>query len=293
MKKFHLLGLGLMCPIFLLSACIAQKTPQDVAQAFWESVIRNDAKKAVKYSTLTDAQEYDGFSGNWSNFRLSFGRVVIDGDNANIVSKFSRPDDTGTQSRRFVTYLVYHNDEWLVDYFRTGKALRGSALANLFEQFDQLGNEISEQLRASSKDFSEDMERMNEQFAELSGTITQQASESLRRYGKQLRRNIRELADSVQRALEEQERRLSDRDRSVLTEVVSDLNEGGVNLSRPTIQSITDAGKSVRTAQRQLASTDDEVVGQYKKQWRELEETFEGEMRRILEELTLSAEGKT
>jgi len=293
MKILHLLGLGLMCPILLLSACVAQKTPQEVAQAFWESVIRNDIKKALKYSTLTDAQQYDGFSRNWSNFRLSLGRVVIDGDEANIVSKFSRPDNAGTQSRKFVTFLVRHNDEWIVDYFRTGKALRGSALANLFEQLDQLGNEISEQLRASSKDFSEEMECMNEQFAELSGTITQQASESLRSYGKQLRRNIRELADSVQRALEEQERRLSDRDRSVLTEVVTDLNEGGENLSRPSIKSITDAGNSVGTAQRQLASADDEVVGQYKKQWRELGETFEAEMRRVLEELSLSAEGKT
>jgi len=293
MKKLHLLGLGLMCPILLLSACITQKTPQDVAQAFWESVIRNDTKNAVKYSTLTDARQYDGFSRNWSNFRLSLGRVVIDADEANIVSEFSRPDNSGAQSRKFVTFLVRHNEQWIVDYFRTGRAMRGGALAILFEQLDQFGNEISEELRASSKDISEEMERMNEQFAELSGTITQQASESLRKYGKQLRRNIRELADSVQRALEEQERRLSDRDRSVLTEVVSDLNEGGENLSRPTIKSITEAGHSVGTAQRQLASTDDEVVGQYKKQWRELGETFEAGMQRVLEELSLSAKGKT
>jgi len=293
MKKLHLLVLGLLCPVLLLSACVAQKTPQEVAQAFWESVIRNDTKKAVKYSTLADAHQYDGFSRNWSNFRLSLGRVVIDGDEANIVSKFTRPDNSSTQSREFVTFLVLQNDEWIVDYFRTGKALRGGALANLFEQIDQLGNEISEQLRASSRDFSEEMERMNEQFAELSGTITQQASESLRSYGKQLRRNILELADAVQRALEEQERRLSDKDESVLTEVVSDLNERGENLSRPTIKSITDAGNSVGTAQHQLASTDDEVVGQYKKQWRELGETFEAEMRRVLEELSLLAEGNT
>ena len=50
---------------------------------------------------------------------------------------------------------------------------------------------------------------------------------------------------------------------------------------------------SVGTAQHQLASTDDEVVGQYKKQWRELGETFEAEMRRVLEELSLLAEGNT
>jgi len=258
-----------------------------VAQTFWESVIRNDTKNAVKYSTLTGAQDYDSFSRNWGDFRPSFGRVIIDGDEANIVSEFSRPDNSGAHSRNFVTYLVRQNDEWKVDYSRTGRALRGGALASLFGQLDQLGNEISDQFRASSKDLSEEMGRMNEQFADLSGTISQQASESLRRYGKKLSRSIRGLADSVQRALEEHERRLSDRDRRVLTEVVSDLNEGSENLSHPTIQSITDAGKTVGTAQRQLASTDDQAVGQYKEQWREWEETFEADMHKALKELSL------
>lgn len=287
MTKLHVLGIGLTCSILLLSACGAQKPPQEVAQTFWESVIRNDTKNAVKYSTLTGAQDYDSFSRNWGDFRPSFGRVIIDGDEANIVSEFSRPDNSGAHSRNFVTYLVRQNDEWKVDYSRTGRALRGGALASLFGQLDQLGNEISDQFRASSKDLSEEMGRMNEQFADLSGTISQQASESLRRYGKKLSRSIRGLADSVQRALEEHERRLSDRDRRVLTEVASDLNEGSENLSHPTIQSITDAGKTVGTAQRQLASTDDQALGQYKEQWREWEETFEADMHKALKELSL------
>jgi len=292
MKNLQLAGIGLICSILLLSACVGQKTPQEVAQAFWESVIRNDSDRAVKYSTLTEARDYDSFSRNWSDFRPSLGRVVIDGDEANIATEVSRSGNSGADSRKFVTYLVRQDDEWKVDYSRTGRAVRGGALASLFAQLDQLGNEISDQFRASSNDLSEEMARMNEQFAELSETIGQRSSETLRIYGRQLRRSIRKLADSVQRALEEQEKRLSDRDRRVLTEVVSDLDEGSENLSEPTIQSITEAGESVGTAQRQLASTDDDVVGQYKEQWREWEETFAADMRKAFEELSMSEEDR-
>jgi len=290
MKKLRLCIAGLFCSALLLSACGAPNTPRGVAEAFWDSVIDDDAEDAVKYSTLADAGIYDGYSQNWSGVKISFGKVVVDGDRARIVSEFSRRGGSGADRRTFVTHLVRRGGDWKVDYAHTGADLHGEPLGALFGQLHQLGQTISEQLRTSSEDINREIERLSERFAELSESIGREASASIERFAEQLRRRMRELADSVDRARREQKGRLSDRDKSVLTEVSSDLNEGSERLSRPSMQSIADGSESIGRAQRRLATTDDAVVGKYKEQWRELAQRVEADMRRILDELSARAE---
>ena len=292
MKNLYLRIVGLLYSVLLLSACFAHKTPQEVADIFWESVISNDVQDVVKYSTLTSASGYDGFSQDWSGYQLSWGRVVIDGDEASIVSELAKLDSSGADNRKFVTYLIRQDEEWKVDYVRTGEDLRGGLFANLFGQLDQLGKNISDQFRTSSKGFSAEMERMSEEFEGLSHEIGEQASESIKRYGEDLRRSIDELAESARRALKEQEENLSDRDRRVLNEVVVNLNQDSENLSRPSVQSISEGSKNLGKAQQQLESVDDEVVGKYKEEWHEWGEKVEADLRKILDELSASAEGQ-
>lgn len=290
MKISHLYNVGLICLMLFLSGCFAKSTPQDVAQSFWESVIHNDAQDVVKYSTLIDPQVYDGFSQDWSGFQASWGKVIIDGDEASIVSKLSRLDSSGTNNRKFVTYLVHQGDEWKVDYVRTGEELRGDAIAKLFGQLDQLGNKISDQFESSSKAFSAEMGRMSEKLEEFSASIGQQTSESIQRYGDDLRRSIDELVESIQRALKERKNNLSDKDRQKLREVAVDLGNESEKLSQPSIQSIADGSISVGKAQQKLQSMDDEGVGEFKQQWLEWQEVFQADMQKMLNDLSTSTD---
>lgn len=283
MNKYHLNIVGLICLVLLLSACFSQKTPQQVTQAFWQAVISNNAKGAVEYSTLTDEQGYDKFSRDWSGFEPSWGKVVIDGNQASIVSSFYKVDSTGTHNRKLISYLVHQSEQWRVDYARTAKQMRGGSLTNLF---DQLGQTISDQLTASSKDISAEMEHMGEELEAISDSINQQASESINRHAEDLRRRIDELAESVQRALKEQHRKLSDKDRRTLNEVADDLNKDSEKLSRPGIQSITDGSKSVGKAQQRLVAMDDEAVGEYKQQWQQWQDEFEADLHEIFAEFS-------
>lgn len=68
---------ALLCAVLMLSAC-SEKTPQETAELFWEAVISNDAADALKYSTLTDPREYDGFTRNWTGYQASWGKIVIE-----------------------------------------------------------------------------------------------------------------------------------------------------------------------------------------------------------------------
>lgn len=276
-----------MCMALLLTGCFSQQTPQQVTQVFWQSVISNNAKDAVKYSTLTDEQGYDGFSRDWSGLQPSWGKVVIDGKHASIVSRFSKVDSSGTHNRKLITHLVQHNEQWKVDYARTRKEMRGDSLENLF---NQLGRTLSDQLTASSKELGAEVERMSEELESIAGSINQQASESINRYAEDLRKSINELAESVQRALKEQRKNLSDKDRRELNEVVYNLNKDSEKLSRPGILSITEGSKSVGKAQQRLVAMDDGAVGEYKQQWRQWREEFEADVHKIFTEFSSIAE---
>jgi hypothetical protein len=179
MKKHFLFLFYLLSSVLLLSACSAQKTPQEVAQVFWESVINNDTEEVIKYSTLTDATKYDSFSKNWSGFHPSWGRVVIEGDQASIVSEFSKPNNPNSNSRKFVTYLVRQNEEWKIDYARTQEEVRGNVLTNLLGHLDQLGSNIAAQLSSSAKHLDADLKHLSEQLEKLSDSLSQQATESV------------------------------------------------------------------------------------------------------------------
>ncbi len=285
MKKHYLRLVGPVCALLLLTACIGPKTPQEVTQVFWESVIRDQAAGVVEYSTLTDAQQFDAFSQDWSGFQPSWGKVIIDGNQASVVSEFSKPGQPESESRYFVTWLVQQDKAWKVDYARTGEELRGGALTHLFGQLDQLGKKISAQFKSSSEDLSVEIERINEKLKGMSESVARQASESVEKYSEKLRLHIEELTDSVERALKERENQLSSKERKNLTRVVAELDESHKQLSHPSLESIVEGNKSINRAQHQLAAIDDKAAGNYKDQWREWEEQFQADMQAILDEL--------
>lgn len=285
MVNNHLGIVGLLCSVLLLSACVGEKTPQQVTEAFWQSVIDGDAESAVEYSTLTTIQEYDGFSRDWSGLQPVWGRVVIEGNDASIVTQLSSTKEVG-EPLRFETFLTRLDDGWRVDYARTAEELNGGALANLVGQIEQLGRKVSGRLKAASDDLGADMERLGKQLEELSRSTGEQASESIERYGELLRKHIDELAESARRALEERERNLSDEDRRALREVVADLDRDSEELSEPTFQTINESERTVAAARQQLDGIDEQAAGPYKQQWRKWGEQMEAEMQEMLDELS-------
>lgn len=285
MNSLSLRGLVVLCAALLLSACMEAKTPQEVAQRFWESVIAGDADGAVEHSTLVSARDYDAFSRDWSGFQPAWGKVVIEGEQASIVSEFSKGGGQGYEKRALVTYLVRQNDRWKVDYLRTGESLRGGSLARLFDQLGELGRSVSEQFRGSAQDIGAEMERLAEQLREQSALLSLQAEARVKEYSESLRQSMDELAESIERALKEREKSLSEPDRRALQEVAADLNQGSERLENPSMQALAEGSNNAMRAQQRLEAVDDKAVGDaYKEQWRAWGERVEGELRQMLDE---------
>lgn len=291
MNKDYLKHIWLVCSILLLAGCFGPKTPQEVAHAFWDSVIHNDIPDVVNFSTLNDAQQYDSFSKDWSGYQPSWGKVVIDGDQASIVSEFTRPDEPGSGNRKFVTYLVRHDKQWKVDYERTKMAVHGGALGALFGKLSQLGDDLSQQLASSTDSFNREMERMASELEQLSESYGQQAMVTMEVYAEQLRQYIEALEESINRALEEEDDNLSDKDRHALRAIAADLEQDSQNLAAPTTEAITEGSKNIGKAQQQLVSIDGAALNKYRQEWLDMAAKFEADMRNMLDELSKTAPG--
>lgn len=289
LKKSELLPLVLMCTALLLSGCFGPKTPQDVAKTFWLAVIDNDAHGVVKYSTLSKPEDFDGFAMDWHGYTPAWGKVIIDGDEASIVTEFTRASGSKNDNRKCVTYLVRKNDVWKVDYKSTGNDLHGGPLGILFGNLNQLGNELSKNIDSSVRVLNLEMERLSRKFKEMTDSFAQQASKIIDKHAQDLQKIMQALEESINRALQDQDNHLSDKDRQVMTEVAADLAASSKNLSSPSTESVTESNKNMGMAQLRLDSIDHGLSDDYKERWQALGRQFEQVMRTMLDELAMSA----
>ncbi|MEJ2565915.1 MAG: hypothetical protein P8141_08095 [Gammaproteobacteria bacterium] len=292
MKRVALCFAVLVGSVLLLTACLGPKTPQEVTRAFWEAVLNNDASDAVKYSTLTEARYYDGFSKDWSGFKPSWGKVTIEGNEASVVSTFSSPANSSIEGRRFVTYLVLRSEGWKVDYDRTKVSVNGGAFGRVYDHLGQLSDDLSMGLQSYADTIRLEMDRMSRELEQLSNSLSQQAKKGIGHFAEELRNSIEELKESINRALKEDDKDLSDKDRRILQEVSADLDHDDESLSEPTVQAISDSSRNVGRAQLRLESIESPSADKYKKEWRELTEKVEKTMRKIMDELSTSAKGR-
>lgn len=282
---FPLLILGAS---LLLSGCFGPKTPQAVAKAFWQAVIAHDADAVVSYSTLSNPTAFDAFGLEWQGYTPVWGRVVIDGDQASIETRFKGPSAGREATRQCMTYLVRQKGEWKVDYRETAKDLHGGALGALFGSLGQMGHTLSKQLDASAKQFNAEMQRLGTKLQAMADSFSQQAESVLRQHAKRLQDIMRQLSDSINRALQDKNNHPSEHDRQVMVQVSDNLNDSSSLLARPGSKSLTTCNHDMGMAQQQLNSIDSGVSDSYKKQWRALGRQFQSAMQQLLDEFANS-----
>ncbi|SCZ66844.1 hypothetical protein [Thiohalomonas denitrificans] len=275
--------IGLTCSLLLLAACGGPKTPQEVTQSFWTAVSRGDVEGIVGHSTLSDIEGYDRFSrDDWENVELSWGKVVIDTTDAEIVTRLSdpeAPDDDLT----FSTHLVRQGEQWRVDYTRTADELRArAALEGLVNSVGALGREISSQFGHASRELDANIKSMAEQVRTFSRSLQEDASERVEHYGAELERHIGELADSIERALKEHRDKTTEEDQDILREVVNDLHESNDSLARPTTESIADSSDTLLTAHQRLDTIEGDEFNSYKQRWQDWRAKIQSKMEELL-----------
>lgn len=193
----------------IMVACSGPESPQDVTKAFWQAAVQGDAGEVAEYSTLKAPERFDDDFARWAEYQPSWGRVIIDSNEASVVSSFSSKEHPQYRGRSFVTYLVQRDGEWLVDYERTVSSARGDAFGDLLRQFDQLGKSLSEQFDQSAQQAGDQMDQMLEELGQemekAQGQMSEQATEAMENFSEELRKALEEMDQSLKRALEEEQ----------------------------------------------------------------------------------------
>jgi len=270
----------------ILSACSqAPSTPQQVSDAFWLAVSSNDVSSAVNYSTLSEPTQYDSFSKNWSGYQISFGKITIDGHVAEIATSAMHAD-TSQEQRSFTTYLLAQNDVWKVDYNLTNTSVQGGKLGQLLGNLSRMGDEISDQVQSSANDFTEEMERMKKEFDRLSDSFEKDARTSIEKYSEELKQSIEELRTLIERALTEQDDKLSNEDKNALLAISEDLKGESAQLSNADLVTFQRSNDNFLAAQEQFNAIDNDSLATYRKEWGDVSAELNKEMREIMRDIS-------
>ena len=267
--KFVSISVLLMLAL-MLSACNKPETPQEVSHAFWHSVINDDVAGVVEYSTLASEKGYDAFAREWKGMIPSWGKIIIEEREARVHTHISTPDAAKSEMLYFVTYLVKQGDEWKVDYDKTEKVVRASsAVSDFVDRITSIGNDISQQLEEAGKTVTSELEAMNNQLIELTESLGSQASLAVTEYSEIMRRHLDALADSIEDAIQEQEKRIDPADREMMENTVEELNQSSKKLAQPDMNSIAETGEVIIITSKNLDTINAETFQDYQAQWQE------------------------
>ena len=280
-------GLVAIATLTLLAGCSNPETPQEVAAAFWQAMAENDADDVMEYSSLADTAAFDGYRRSWTDAVPSFGRVVIEDREATIVTRL--PPEAGTEGERLelVTYLVRFQDQWLVDYDRTGEAiLNPSPFSSIMGELSRLGDELSARFSSSSDDFEQQMEQLARDLEAYSEEIGREAEGAMEAFGKKLQEAMRELERSVEDALKDSEP-TPEEDRVILEQAARDLDRQADELNEPTMESIASASRTVAETGERFTRLSEETLNRYREEWQQRLAEMRADADEFIEQLRL------
>ena len=258
-----------------------------MAAAVWQAMAENDAGDVMEYSTLAESAAFDGYKRSWTDAVPSFGRVVIEDREATIVTRL--PAEAGTEGERLelVTYLVRFQDQWLVDYDRTGEAiLNPSPFSSIMGELSRLGDELSARFSSSSDDFEQQMEQLARDLEAYSEEIGREAEGAMEAFGKKLQEAMRELERSVEDALKDSEP-TPEEDRVILEQAARDLDRQADELNEPTMESIASASRTVAETGERFTRLSEETLNRHREEWQQSLAEMRADADEFIEQLRL------
>lgn len=277
----------LLTSVLLLSACGKPQTPMEVSQAFWQAVINEKIADVVSNSTLGSETGYEAFSRDWSGMLPSWGKVIIEEHEARVDTQISRPDAAQSEMLYFVTYLVKQDDQWKVDYDKTEKALlASSAVSDFVNRITSIGNEITQQFEEASKTVSAELESLNNQLIQLVENLGEQTTGAVEKYGEIMRQHLDALASSIEKAIKEQDSKISPADRTVMQETIAELAKSSKKLAQPDMSSIADTGEVIIITRRNLNTIDAGTFQIYQDQWQQWINEVSADLVKLLDEMS-------
>lgn len=282
-------ALALILATLVLTACARPDTPQEVTEHFWRAVIAGDAEAAAELSTLVNEGAYDAFERDWQAATVTYGRVVIEGDQASVhvtIQGLPQGPDSGVDA---ITHLVRTDGLWQVDYYRTADTLAaGAGLERFVGKLEALGRDLSERFSQQSDQASRDMAEITAELERLADTANQRLQILVDEYGEVLDRALKDLSRSLEEALE-QHPEATPEDKRTLNQAVLRLDRQRDELQDPDLQAVAQGSQIMAETRVALASLG-ETFAEEKRQWQEILAEWQARSQALLTELSAPQE---
>jgi hypothetical protein len=206
MSKHHsifLIPVMIMCTMLL--SCQSAKTPLQISEHFWFGIKTKNSALVKKYSlasSMNESEDIEQFE-NLSDF--TFGKIIIDGDKAEVETNVKIISNENTKDARINTYLENNNDVWKVNYKKTIRQLKDRQnVAEIFDDIEEMTEEIT-------KELEESVEEMKEKIVpEIKEKVVPKIKSEIENAEKELLEKLPELKDMFDEFLHELEKSLED-----------------------------------------------------------------------------------
>lgn len=180
----------------LLSGCSSQPaTPLSVSEAFWQAVQKKDLNAIEALSLPNSLPEKLEESNVVSISGASFGKIIIDGAQAEVETRITIESDEPL-ALPIRTLLVQEEDGWKVDYRATVSAVSmQNPLNDLLRELKVFGEEFGRQFDQSMDQLDEAMPEIQREIGRMGETFKERVPE--------LKQQFEGLAEELQKAIEE------------------------------------------------------------------------------------------
>ena len=196
-KQMYFFTVPLLLFCCALLSCQSPMTPLHVAEKFWLGIQHKNIALIKKYSSLDSINDSDDIGQFAGVTDIRFGKIIIDGDFAEIETSVAISSDKKTMDISLKTYLIHDNDAWKVNY---GKSLLplmiNQDMTELFGGIQELTEEFAEEIEDSIEEFKEKV------MPEIKSKL-EQAEQELREKLPVLKNMIDEFLQELEKSIEE------------------------------------------------------------------------------------------
>jgi len=195
-----------------LMSCQSSNTPLQVSEHFWLGMQTKNVALVKKYSLVNSIEESEDLARFEKIAGATFGKIIIDGNTAEIETKVMMSSNEKNNEISLNTYLENNNEVWKVNYRKTAlQLIVNQNMAEAFDDIDKITAEITEQLEESVEKIKEKVlpeiqsraEEIKEKvLPEIESKIEQTEKEVLKKLP-ELKTLFDEFLKELQKSLEE------------------------------------------------------------------------------------------
>jgi gas vesicle protein len=179
-----------------LLSCQSSMTPLQVSEKFWSGIKKKNISLITIYSSSDSGFSADDIKQLPEVTAISYGRIIIDADIAEIETRVTITADGKTINIPLKTYLEREGDVWRVSYKQSVLLLKTNReMSELLDDVQELTEDLAKEIEESVEDFKE--KAMPEIESQL-----EQAEEALRDKIPEFKNMLDELLESLKRSLD-------------------------------------------------------------------------------------------